>query len=221
MIPTKESDPVYYRRRQRMVLADIARRGIDDDRVLKALGTVRRERFVPEDLAELAYNDAPLPIADGQTISQPFIVALMAEQARIQPDDRVLEVGTGSGYGAAVLACLAAEVWTIERYHDLAVRAKAVLAAEGFTNVKVVEGDGTLGWPEAAPFDAIIVTAGGPAPPEALCEQLVDGGRLVIPIGKKRRSQRLLRVTRKGDRFVEERLGAVRFVPLVGEEGWD
>jgi protein-L-isoaspartate(D-aspartate) O-methyltransferase len=207
-------------RREEMVQRTIADRGVRDPRVLVAMRTVRRERFIDPSLRDSAYDDSPLPIEKGQTISQPFIVALMAEQARIEPDDRVLEVGTGSGYGAAVLGCIAAEVWTIERHAELVAQAARVLNAEGFDNVHVVEGDGTLGWPDAAPFDAIVVTAGAPDPPDALCRQLVDGGRLVIPVGQSRHSQELLRITRRGDSFQTEDLAAVRFVPLVGDEGW-
>jgi len=205
--------------RRRFVNSQIAGRGITDKRVLDAMYAVRRDLFVPAETAEHAYEDRPLPIGMGQTISQPFMVALMAEAAEVEPADRVLEVGTGSGYGAAVLSCLAAEVWTIERLALLARRADTLLAVLGFDNVHVVEGDGTLGWPEASPYDAIVVTAGGPEIPDDLREQLADGGRLIIPVGRRLAEQRLLRIVRTGDSFATTDLGAVRFVPLVGEHG--
>lgn len=203
-----------------MVDRDIAARGVDDDAVLAAMRTVPRERFCPANVARFAYDDSPLPIGEGQTISQPFIVAAMAAAAQLRPGSRVLEIGTGSGYGAAVLAEIASEVWTIERIAPLADRARRTLADTGYDTVHVVCGDGTLGLPDQAPFDAIIVTAGGPAVPDALVEQLADGGSLVIPVGAEPRDQRLVRVTRRGDHLVEEDLGAVRFVPLVGDQGW-
>ncbi len=206
--------------RRAMVRDAIAARGVADTRVLQAVGAVRREHFVPPEMAEFAYADTPLPIDAGQTISQPFIVALMAEAAEIGPDDRVLEIGAGSGYSAAVLASIAAEVVTIERHHTLVVAARRRLEAEGFPNVRVVEGDGTLGFPEAGPYDAIVVTAGGPRVPEALREQLADGGRMVIPVGNEDRHQELLRIRRRGDDFEESDLGPVRFVPLIGDQGW-
>jgi protein-L-isoaspartate(D-aspartate) O-methyltransferase len=207
-------------RRRRMVDRDIAGRGVRHQGVLQAMGTVPRERFVPRDLAEFAYDDHPLPIAEGQTISQPYIVAVMAEAAEVGPDDRVLEVGAGSGYSAAVLSLAAAEVWTVERHERLAAGATAALQGLGYGNAHVIWGDGTLGYPEAAPFDAIVVTAGGPAVPEALLEQLADGGRLVIPVGDVARGQELVRVRRVGGGFEEEDLGPVRFVPLIGAQGF-
>ena len=203
-----------------MVEHHIAARGIADERVLAAMGSVRRERYVPTDAAEFAYEDRPLPIGVGQTISQPYIVALMAQAAEVGPMDRVLEVGTGSGYGAAVLSNLAAEVWTIELHESLAETARRQLHAEGVNNVHVLVGDGTLGWPEAAPFDAVVVTASGPAVPVALREQLCDGGRLIIPAGPENGDQSLLRIRRIGDGYEREDLGAVRFVPLIGAQGW-
>lgn len=206
--------------RARMVDRHLVGRGVLDTGVLRAMRTVPRERFIPADLAEFAYEDHPLPIAEGQTISQPYIVAVMAEAAQIGPQDRVLEVGAGSGYGAAVLSRIAAEVWTIERHEALAEGAHRVLDELGYDNAHVIWGDGTLGYPEAGPFDAIVVTAGGPRIPEALLEQLADGGRLVIPVGPETRGQQLIRVRRDGDTFSEEDLGAVRFVPLVGTQGW-
>jgi protein-L-isoaspartate(D-aspartate) O-methyltransferase len=206
--------------RNRMVDRQIVERGVDDGAVIAAMRTVPRDCFVGDDMAEFAYDDTALPIGEGQTISQPFIVASMAAAAELQPDSRVLEVGTGSGYGAAVLGVVAGEVWTIERIATLADRARSRLGALGYDNVHVVHGDGTLGLPEQAPFDAVIVTAGGPAVPDALVEQLAEGGTLVIPVGPETRVQRLVRVRRRGDDLVEEDLGPVRFVPLVGDQGW-
>jgi protein-L-isoaspartate(D-aspartate) O-methyltransferase len=205
--------------RRQMVERQLARRGISDERVLAAMGRVPREAFVPADLAEFAYDDNPLPIAEGQTISQPYVVALMAEAARIKPGARVLEVGAGSGYAAAVLGELAADVVTIERHGALADGARAALSRLGYSNVEVIEGDGSRGMPERAPFDAILVAAGAPTAPESLKRQLTEGGRLVIPVSVN--SHQDLRVfIKKGDSYAEEDLGPVRFVPLVGEEGW-
>jgi protein-L-isoaspartate(D-aspartate) O-methyltransferase len=207
--------------RHRMVEAHIARRGVRDVRVLSALRRVPREAFVDEGFEEFAYEDSPLPIGSGQTISQPFTVARMAEAAEVEEADRVLEIGTGSGYAAAILAELAAEVFTIERHRKLAEQAEGQLHALGYRNVCVKIGDGTKGWPDKAPFDAIVVSAGGPSVPVSLQEQLEIGGRLVIPVGDRRGEQRLLRVTRTGvNKFEEEDLGGVMFVPLIGEEGW-
>jgi protein-L-isoaspartate(D-aspartate) O-methyltransferase len=185
------------------------------------MGKVRREGFVPSYLGEFAYDDTPLPIEEEQTISQPYIVAYMVEALGLSAGDRVLEIGTGSGYAAAVLAEIAAEVFSIERHAGLAETAQAQLAAEGYANVRVRCGDGTLGWPEEAPFDGIVVASGGPKVPESLREQLRVGGRLVIPVGTTVGLQTLLRVTRVGEgEYREEDLGGVRFVPLVGDEGW-
>jgi protein-L-isoaspartate(D-aspartate) O-methyltransferase len=203
-----------------MVERQLAARGITDSRVLAAMERVPREAFVPPELAEYAYDDSPLPIGEGQTISQPYIVALMAEAAHIGPGARVLEVGTGSGYAAAVLAELAASVVSIERHAALAEKARAALMELGYGNVEVIEGDGSRGVPERAPYDAILVAAGAPAPPDSLKRQLAEGGRLVIPINVDSH-QELRVITRRGDSYEEEDLGAVRFVPLLGEEGWD
>ncbi len=189
--------------------------------MLDAMSVVPRERFVTPQMAEFAYEDSPLPIGEGQTISQPLIVAMMAQAAEIEPGDRVLEVGAGSGYGAAVLGQIASEVWSVERHRLLAEEAHRRMVELGYDNVHVVEGDGTLGWPEAAPFDAIIVTAGGPSIPASLVEQLVEGGRLVIPVGSEMRAQALTRVRLVDDEPIVEELGAVRFVPLIGEHGWE
>ena len=207
--------------RELMVRHDIAARGIRDQRVLAAMRSVPRERFLPDDMVEFAYADTPLPIEEGQTISQPFIVANMI--ATIEPDagDRVLEIGTGSGYAAAVLSRVVREVYTVERHEPLARLARERLADLGMDNVQVLHGDGTLGWPAHAPYDAIIVTAGGPRVPESLRAQLAIGGRLVMPVGDESRIQQLIRVTRlDDDRFEEEELGEVRFVPLIGQEGF-
>lgn len=207
--------------RQRMVETHIARRGIRDEHVLQAMRSVPREDFVPSALEEFAYEDAPLPIAEGQTISQPFMVAYMIEAADIEPLDRVLEIGTGSGYAAAVLSLLAAKVFTIERHERLADEAARRLSDGGYGNVEVRTGDGTRGWPEEAPFDAILVAAGGPAVPETLKRQLTIGGRLVIPVGEMPRTQRLIRITRTGENdFISDDLGGVMFVPLIGDEAW-
>lgn len=208
------------RRRARMVDQDLARRGIRDGAVLAVMGEVPREDFLPLGLAEHAYDDSALPIAAGQTISQPYIVAAMAEAAELSADDRVLEVGTGSGYGAAVLRRMAAMVVTVERHPELAEAAARKLAAAGLGDVVVVEGDGSIGWPELAPYDAIVVTAAGPQVPPSLVAQLADGGRLVMPVGSRNGAQQLLRVRRRGPELVEEDLGPVAFVPLVGDEGW-
>lgn len=206
--------------RARMVDDDIVARGVADPRVLAAMRAVPRERFVPPELVELAYADRPLPIGDGQTISQPYVVAWMVEALELAPTDRVLEIGTGSGYAAAVVAQLTPHVWTIERLPTLVATARRNLAAAGVTTVTVIEGDGTLGLPDHAPFDAIVVTAAGPAVPPALCAQLADGGRLVAPVGAHDGPQALVRVRRRGDRFATEALGDVRFVPLIGAQGF-
>ena len=198
-----------------MVDRDIIARGVTDQLVQRAMGAVPRERFVPADLAASAYEDRPLPIGDGQTISQPFIVAMMAAAAELTSESRVLEIGTGSGYGAAVLAEIAAEVWTVERHESLASRARELLRDLGYDNVHVVLGDGTRGLSESAPFDAIVVTAGSAALPEGLVDQLIEGGRIVIPLGPRARAQRLMRLQRIGDGYVKQDLGAVRFVPLI------
>jgi len=207
-------------RRQRMVSDQLRRRDIIDPHVLAAFGMVDREQFVPGPLATHAYDDAPLPIGDGQTISQPYVVAMTAQALQLRGHERVLEIGTGSGYAAAILATMVREVETIERIEALAIGAAARLARLGFHNVHVHCGDGSLGWPIAAPYEAIAVAAGAPRPPRSLLDQLAVGGRLVLPHGEVEH-QRLVRITRRGpDRFDEEDLGEVRFVPLLGAEGW-
>ncbi len=206
--------------RDRMVDLQVAGRGIADPRVLAAFRSVPRHEFVPETLAEFAYEDTPLPIAGEQTISQPYIVAVTLEALQLQGGERVLEIGAGSGYAAAVSSRLVKEVFTVERLVSLAESARERLARLGFHNVHVLCGDGTLGWPEHAPYDAIAVAAGGPEVPKALLDQLAPGGRLVIPVGPDETSQTLMRVTREGAEFRTEPLGEVRFVPLIGEQGW-
>jgi protein-L-isoaspartate(D-aspartate) O-methyltransferase len=199
----------------------LRRQGIRDETVLKAMANVPREKFVGINLLEFAYDDSPLPIEEGQTISQPYIVALMTEALMLKPGDRVLEVGTGSGYAAAVLGEVADEVYTVERHESLAHQASVRLKELNYDNVHVLCGDGTLGWPEHAPYDGVVVAAGGPEAPRSLIEQLAVGGRLVIPVGASTREQTLIRITRINNDEVEfEELGAVRFVPLIGEEGW-
>jgi len=208
-------------RRERMVRDQIAIRGVRDPAVLAAMRQVPREEFVGPELRRRAYDDSPLPIEDDQTISQPYIVALMLDAATIGPDDRVLEIGAGSGYASAVASLIAARVVAIERHAGLAVSAAERLARLGFANVEVHHADGSGGWPAAAPFDAILVAASGPRIPQVLRGQLAPAGRLVMPVGESTWSQRLVRVTRRGDdAFEEEDLGGVVFVPLLGEHGW-
>jgi protein-L-isoaspartate(D-aspartate) O-methyltransferase len=200
--------------RHKMVADQLARRGIDDPRVLAAMGRVPREAFVPEPLRMISYEDRALPIAFEQTISQPYTVAFMCQEARLRATDKVLEIGAGSGYGAAVLAELAREVHAIERIPELHEAAGAALAANGYHNVKLHLGDGSLGLPAEAPFDAILCTAGAEQLPTALQEQLADGGRLVIPIGPASRQQ-MVRHIRRGDQWQSDKLGSFGFVPLV------
>jgi protein-L-isoaspartate(D-aspartate) O-methyltransferase len=204
-----------------MIDAQLARRGIQDRYVIAAMGKVPREVFVAAALEEFAYADAPLPIGEEQTISQPYVVALMIEAAAVEPGDCVLEVGAGSGYAAAVLSQIANAVYAIERHPSLVEAARARFARLGYDNIEIRVGDGTLGWAQAAPFDAILVSAGGPKVPPALKQQLAIGGRLVIPVGECGRRQSLLRVTRTAEAaFEEENLGSVKFVPLIGKGGW-
>jgi protein-L-isoaspartate(D-aspartate) O-methyltransferase len=209
------------RARARMVDVQIARRGVRDRHVLEAMRRVPREAFVEPGLEEFAYEDGPLPIAEGQTISQPYIVAQMIESAEVKPGTSVLEVGAGSGYAAAVMSQIADRVYAIERHPSLGEAARERFKTLGYDNIDLRVGDGTNGWPEAAPFDAILVAAGGPEVPQALKEQLAIGGRLVIPVGEQERHQTLLKVTRNGEAdYKEEDLGVVAFVPLIGEQGW-
>ncbi len=203
-----------------MVDRHIRARGVRDPRVLDALGTIPREAFLPPELADYAYEDRPLPIDVGQTISQPYIVAVMTEALQLKPGERALEIGTGSGYAAAVLSKVASRVYTVERHAELAEVATERLDRLGYTNVEVRHADGTLGWSEHGPYDAIIVAAGGPDVPRALLDQLAIGGRLVMPVGTDR-AQDLVRITREsGTEYRREDLGAVQFVPLIGEQGW-
>jgi protein-L-isoaspartate(D-aspartate) O-methyltransferase len=209
------------RARDRMVEVQIAGRGVRDPLVIDAMRHVPREVFVETGFEEFAYEDGPLPIGEGQTISQPYIVALMIEAAEVRPGDRVLEVGAGSGYAAAVISQIADSVHAIERHSSLGETARKRFKKLGYENIDLRIGDGTKGWPEAAPYDAILVAAGGPEPPPALKEQLAIGGRLIIPVGSEGRHQTLLKLTRKGDNeYEQEDLGAVAFVPLIGEQGW-
>lgn len=198
-----------------MVREQIERRGVDDPRVLEAMHAVPRHAFVPEEAARFAYRDRPLPIGQGQTISQPYIVAAMTELARVGPGDKVLEVGTGSGYQAAILHALGATVLSIEIVKDLAESAKARLARLGYKRVTVRHGDGYAGWPEHAPFDAILVTAAPPHIPEPLKQQLKVGGRMVVPVGDT--FQELVVLTRTPDGYARERVFPVRFVPMTGQ----
>jgi len=207
--------------RSDMVRDQLQRRGVKDPAVLAAMEQVPREAFVPERLREMSYQDSPLPIGEGQTISQPFIVARMIERLELTPEDKVLEIGTGSGYGAAILSRIANTVYTVERRASLAEAAREKLDKLGYDNIHVVVGDGSLGWPENAPYDAIVGTAGAPKVPEPLKEQLSVGGRLVLPVGTVPEQQVLIRLRKTAeDRFEQEEMEAVRFVPLVGEAGW-
>ena len=207
--------------RANMVERQIAGRGVSSKQVLDAMNRIPREAFLPESLSEFAYDDTPLSIGEGQTISQPYIVALMIEALMLNGGEKVLEIGTGSGYAAAVLAQIASEVYSIERIAPLVQSARIALAKIGCENVQVIHADGTLGWPEQAPYDAIVVTAGGPDVPESLRSQLRIGGRLVIPVGIDSQSQKLVRVKRLSEKeFITEDLASVRFVPLIGKQGW-
>lgn len=213
------SRPDWAGARARMVERQLRRRGIPDERVLAAMSRVPREQFVPDSVRAYAYADDALPIGQGQTISQPFVVATICSLLALDGFERVLDVGTGSGYQAAVLAELVAEVVTIERIQELAETARAALAAAGYRNVEVRVGDGSLGVPERAPFDAIAVAAATPTVPQALYEQLAEGGRIVVPRGS-RDGQELVLVVRTADGPVERAVLPVRFVPLLGDEGF-
>ena len=207
--------------KEKMVESHLRRRGIRDKAVLEAMAEVPREKFIPDNMVHLAYNDSPLPIGEGQTISQPYIVALMIQAMELSAEDRVLDIGTGSGYAAAIISRIVKTVYSVERYRTLAETAKERFHRLGYENVQVLYGDGTQGWPEHAPYDAAVVAAGSPDIPQPLVDQLVIGGRLVIPVGSTRQFQELLRVRRVEESEVkEERLTSVRFVPLVGEAGW-
>ena len=207
--------------REAMVERQLKRRGITEQRILDAFLAVPREQFVGPEYAHLAYGDHPLPIEAGQTISQPYIVGLMIQAADIKANDRVLEVGAGSGYAAAVISRIAAEVIGIERQHSLVAVARERLRRLGYGNVDIVKGDGTKGWPQEAPYDAVLASASGSHGPPSLIAQLPPGGRLVMPIGDAGWVQELVKVTKQEDGILrQENLGGVRFVPLIGEEGW-
>jgi protein-L-isoaspartate(D-aspartate) O-methyltransferase len=213
--------PDYTAEREAMVDRHLKRRGITDKLILDAFLAVPREEFVSEEYAHLAYGDHPLPIEAGQTISQPYIVGLMIEAARMKPGDKVLEVGAGSGYAAAVISRIAGKVIAIERQHDLIEIARRRMERLGYDNVEIVEGDGTKGCRDHAPFDAILAAASGSHVPRPLIEQLAPGGRIVMPVGDPGWVQELIKVTKQDDGTLkQENLGGVRFVPLIGEEGW-
>lgn len=205
--------------RTKMVQEQIASRGIKDSRVLAAMEKVPRHLFVPEEMRDRAYEDSPLPIGGGQTISQPYMVAWMTDLLHLKESDRVLEVGTGSGYQAAILCELAAHVYSIEKNPELAPRAERMLRSRGYVNISIRVGDGTKGWPEEAPFDAIMVTAGAPSVPQPLLDQLDEGGRLAIPVGSKT-MQMLTLITRKDGKLQAKQEGSCVFVPLIGRFGW-
>jgi protein-L-isoaspartate(D-aspartate) O-methyltransferase len=211
----------YAGEREAMVERQLRRRGITEPEILDAFRAVPREKFISEEYAHLAYGDHPLPIEANQTISQPYIVALMIQAARIKPSDKVLEVGAGSGYAAAVISRIAARVIGIERQQELIGVARERLERLGYDNVAIVEGDGTRGCPEHAPFDAILAAASGSHVPKPWVDQLSDGGRIVMPVGEPGWVQELVKVTKEsGGKLNQENLGGVRFVPLIGEEGW-
>lgn len=209
----------YQHRRQRMVEEQLIPRGISDPRVLKVMGKIPRHLFVEESLRDEAYTDGPLPIGSGKTISQPYMVAMMTEALELEGNEKALEIGTGSGYQAAVLAELCTHVYTIERLSDLQARAQKILESLGYHNISYKIYNGTLGWIEEQPFNVIMVTAGAPRIPHPLFEQLSNGGRMVIPVGDQS-SQELIRVVKQGRKIVKENLGGCAFVPLRGEFGW-
>jgi protein-L-isoaspartate(D-aspartate) O-methyltransferase len=213
-------DPTYAKERERMVRDQLESRDIRDERVLEAMRSVPRHRFVPEQHRHLAYADGPLPIGNGQTISQPYIVALMTQLLELRGTETVLEIGTGSGYQAAILAHLAQEIHTIELHGSLAQHAQAILNSLGLSNVHVHIGDGSKGWPKNSPYDGIIVTAAAPRVPKPLLEQISEGGRLVIPVGS-RGGQFLERWVRQDTDYRREQIAPVAFVPLYGQHGWE
>jgi protein-L-isoaspartate(D-aspartate) O-methyltransferase len=212
-------EPEYQLARENMVRSQLIPRGIRDTRVLQAMGEVPREKFVPDNMKLYAYEDSPLAIGMGQTISQPYIVALMTEALVLTGTEKTLEIGTGSGYQAAILSLMCKSVYSVERIAALSENAKNVLNELGYKNIFLKIYDGTLGWSENAPYDAIMVTAGAPVIPDPLIAQLKEGGRLVVPVGD-RISQELIKVVRKGESYYQEDLGGVRFVNLIGEYGW-
>lgn len=207
--------------RERMVIHQIAARGLNDPALLDAFRTVPREEFISPDYADYAYRDSPLPIESGQTISQPYIVALTVDAAQIAKGSKVLEVGAGSGYAAAVIGQIASQVIAVERHHALVELARQRMERLGYGNVLIVEGDGTLGWPDEAPFDAIVAAASGSHVPHSWIAQLKLGGRIVMPIGHPHEGQSLIKVIKRADGTLDrEDLGGVRFVPLIGAEGF-
>jgi protein-L-isoaspartate(D-aspartate) O-methyltransferase len=216
---SEETNELADRLRKEMVARQLEPRRIRDERVLAAFREVPRHLFAPGAGLREAYADHPLPIGEGQTISQPYMVALMTQCLGLTGEDKVLEIGTGSGYQAAILSRLAAEVYTVERVASLAERTGEIFRRLGYENISVRVGDGTLGWPEFAPYDAIIVTAGSPGVPPPLVEQLAEGGKLVIPAGSGY-SQRLLVLERRGEKIIQRDEGGCVFVPLIGEHGW-
>jgi protein-L-isoaspartate(D-aspartate) O-methyltransferase len=218
-VPEPNSNGPYSQSRLTMVDKQLRSRGIQDERVLAAMARIPRHEFVPLQLRDLAYSDEPLGIGGGQTISQPYIVASMSAALQLLGTERVLEIGTGSGYQAAVLSLLAREVYSIEARAELAASAAERLPRLGFTNVAVCSGDGTEGWKQCAPFDAILVAAAAPSLPQPLLEQLAEGGRIIVPLGAEDQ-QHLTLVTRRGEQFLSERREACRFVPLLGRYGW-
>jgi protein-L-isoaspartate(D-aspartate) O-methyltransferase len=208
--------------REAMIERQIESRGIHEPTILEAFRAVPREAFLSKDYADLAYGDHPLPLEAGQTISQPYIVALMIQAAEIKPGDRVLEVGAGSGYAAAVMSRIAGQVVAIERQPDLVKVAQERMQRLGYDNVRLVEGDGTRGWEAEAPYDAIVAAASGSHVPPAWVKQLTEGGRIVMPVGEPNWIQKLIKVTKgPAGNLITEDLGGVRFVPLIGEEGWN
>ncbi|NQT57254.1 MAG: protein-L-isoaspartate(D-aspartate) O-methyltransferase [Desulfobacteraceae bacterium] len=209
----------YHMARERMVKTQLIPRGINDKRVLEVMGKIPRDRFTEEALRREAYNDHPLPIGHKQTISQPYIVALMTEALELTDKERTLEIGTGSGYQTAILAELSEKVYTVERIKSLLVKSRNILAELGYNNILFKAFDGTLGWKEYEPYDAIIVTAGAPNVPQPLLDQLAEGGRLIIPVGN-RFSQELIKMTKKRGKYIQKNLGGCRFVDLIGVHGW-
>ena len=218
-MPTTEEE--FTALRERMVVEQLLDRNIHNTAILEAFRTVPREQFILPEHTDYAYRDSPLPIPENQTISQPYVVALMIKLLQLQPTDRVLEVGTGSGYAAAILSRIATAVYTVERHPALVQYARERLHNLQYNNVWVHEGDGTLGWPEHAPYQAIIVAAGGPEVPLTLKQQLAIGGRLIMPVGTQQRKQTLRLVIRLAtDKFKTQKRETVAFVPLIGEQGW-
>lgn len=216
-----KTDDYFKKKRREMVEFQLRSRDIDDVRVWNAMGEVPREAFVPKLVEQQAYGDGPLSIGCGQTISQPYVVAFMAQELKLNGEEKVLEVGAGSGYGAAVLSRLASEVHTVERLGELAEDARERLTRLGYRNVTVHHSDGSLGLEEFSPYDGIVVTAGARHLPQPYVHQLAEGGRIVIPIGSSTRSQQIFRYTKQGAELLEENLGSFAFVPLIGEESWD